>query len=249
MTTDISVAIQEAEVAADQEHEQSLALLASAESFAIATVEQYEESGNLLRTIKARQGHLSTLRLSITRPIDEAKSHVMGLFKPAAERLAQAETKIKAAMLDFSREQERQRREAQAKLDEAARAERERLERAAQKERERLQKLADANREKGREERAAAQEERAAAVEAPIVTAPIIPTAPIKAEGVSYRTTWRAEVTDLAALARACLDGAQPMSFIQPNMALLGTFARDQKDKLSIPGVQAVSEDIIAARS
>jgi len=247
--TDINLAIQEAEVTAGQEDEHSLALLASAESFAIATTEQYEESGNLLRMIKARQSHLNNMRLSVTRPMDEAKARVMGLFKPAAERLAKAETAIKGAMLSFTKEQERQRREAQAKLDETARLERERVERQAQRERERLQRLAEANRQKGNEERAAAQEERAAAVEAPIVTAPVIPVVPVRAEGIARRTTWRAEVTDLAALARACLAGEQPMSFIQPNMSLLGTFARDQKDKLSIPGVQAVSEDIIAARS
>lgn len=248
-TTDINATVEEAEVIASEENEQSLALLASAESFAITNSDQYEASGNLLRTIKARQGHLGDLRLSITRPMDEAKSRIMGLFKPAQERLGLAETAIKRAMITFSQQEERKRRETQAKLDEQARIERERLEREAQRERDRLQRLADANRAKGREERAAAQEERAAAVEVPVVTAPVITPMPRKAEGIAHRTTWRAEVTDLAALAKACIAGEQPMSFIQPNMSLLGTFARDQKDKLSIPGVKAVSEDIIAARS
>ena len=248
-TQELVKAIEEAVGIAAQADEASIALLATAESFTIGTTDQYNESSTLLRTLKAKQHQINELRLSVTRPMDEAKSRVMGLFKPATDRLSRAEAAIKQAMLTFTREQERQRREQQAKLDEQARVEREKLERAAEKERERLRKLAEANREKGKEQRAEAFEERAAQVEVPIVSAPIIADDMPKTEGIAYRTTWKAEVTDKLALVKAVAVGEQPLSLLEANMSTLHAYARELKDKFAIPGVQAVSEDIIAARS
>ena len=230
--TGIGNVIEEAALVASRADNESIEMLSSAESFAIVNDIHYGQSGELLKAIKTKQSELSSLRLSITRPVDEAKSRVMQLFKPAAERLQKAEGAIKNAMLTFTQEQDRKRQEAQAKLDEAA-----------AKERERLSTLADVQREKGQDKRAEATEQRVESVPALTVTAP----AP-KVAGIGTRTTWRAEVIDLRALARAVADGSVPLSFVAPNMAELNAAARLQRNALAIPGVSAMSEDTIVAR-
>lgn len=218
--------------AVGREEEMSIALVSTAEALVIKTPEELGASTDLLQTVKERQKALTDLRLSITRPMDEAKKKVMALFHPAVDRLATAEETIKAAVLTYTQEQRRLQAEAQAQLD--AEAERERL---------RLATLAEKQRVAGKDDRAEATEERATEVQAPTVAAAEAPTG-----AVHVRTTWHAEVTDLAALAKACLS-EQPIELIEPNMAALNSLARSLKEELSIPGVKAVSEEGVAARA
>lgn len=209
------------------------AILASATDFTIATVEEYEASAGGLKAIKAKQRELNDLRLTLTRPLDDAKGRIMALFKPAGDRLARAETLIKAGMLAFSREEERRRQEAEAE----ARA-------AAEREAAALRRQAETARRRGNEDKAEDLEDRAASVPVPIVTA-----AKPNVSGVATRTTWRAEVADLRELVQACADGRQPLSLLEPNMSILNAQARALKRELAIPGVRAVPEEGIAARA
>jgi hypothetical protein len=157
----------------------------------------------------------------------------MELFQPAVDRLAQAETTIKGAVLTYTREQERLRREAQAELDAAA-----------ERERVHLLKQAETHEQAGKDGRAETLRDRAETVQAPTVAAAEVPRG-----AVHIKTTWHAEVTDLAELARACAEGRVPLELIQPDMTTLNAQARTFKDKLAIPGVKAVSEEGVAARS
>jgi hypothetical protein len=225
-------AIALAEDAASREDTEIVALVSSVDALTIETSEQLGASGVLLTTIKTRQKALTALRLSITRPMDDAKKRVMAVFQPAVDRLAHAERTIKGAVLTYTQEQERQRQEAQAKLD--ADAERERLH---------LLEQAEAHRETGREGRAETLEQRAETVHAPTVAPAETPSG-----AIHVRTTWHAEVVDLALLAKACAEGQQPIGFIEPNMTALNAMARTSKDGLAIPGVKAVSEEGVAAR-
>ena len=106
-----------AETSAAHEEAEIVALVSSADALTIATPEQLDASGTLLATIKGRQKALTGLRLSITRPMDEAKRQVMVVFKPTVDRMAAAERTIKDAVVRDTREQERQRREAQARRE------------------------------------------------------------------------------------------------------------------------------------
>lgn len=229
----VETAIEQAQQAGVDAEQASITVLSEAESFKITTDVEYGQSGELLKQIKAHQKELDLVRRSMTRPIDDAKSRVMGFFKPATERLEKAEAAIKNAMIAFNRKREQERREAQARIDEAAR-----------KERERLAKLAEKQRESGKQERAAVTEQRAANVQ-PVEVAD---AAPPKVEGVAMRTTWKAEVRDLAALVRSVAAGEHGIELLQPNMQVLNVLARAQKEELSIPGVAAVSEEGIAAQ-
>ena len=224
--------LDQATVEAQGMEEDTVAVLSQAEEFEIVTQEHYVLSADLLKEIKSKQKALDTLRRSMTRPLDDAKARIMDLFRPAAERLSQAEGALKGAMIDFTKEQERQRQEAER----VARV-------AAEKEAERLRRRAEKAREKGKEEKAEELEEQAEEVPVPIVPSQVPATA-----GVAFRTTWRAEVTNLKELVSACAKGKAPIALLQPNMTVLNAQARSLKKELQIPGVQAVSEEGVAAR-
>ena len=222
----------EAERAAQEANEASIALMARADSFAIATPDEYQASGELLRTIKAKQKEVSSTRTGITKPMDDAKKRVMGLFKPVAERLDSAESTIKAAMLTFSRaEEERQR---------AEQVERDRL---AEIERKRLEARSNTARDKGDEPKAAVLEEAATQVAAPP------PPPPTKAAGVHTVTTWSAELTDKMELIKAAATNPSLAPYLSVDMTKLNSLARNLKAEMDIPGIRAVSTTNVSARA
>lgn len=212
--------------------EASIDLMAQAESFQIATPEHFETSGELLRTIKAKQKEVADTRTGITKPMDAAKKRVMDLFKPVTERLAAAELTIKGAMIVFTRAEEERQREAQVER-----------ERVAEVERKRLARRAEAAREDGAEEKADVLEETAAAVQAPPAAAPT------KAAGVHTRTIWKAEVTNKRELIKAAATDAGLVPYLEVDLQKLNALARSLKGEMAIPGVRAVSEETVTARA
>jgi hypothetical protein len=228
-----NAAIAMAEMAVKQDDEISVAILSTADSLEIKNAEEMAASGVMLQTIKGRQKALADARLSITRPMDAAKKRVMELFQPAVDRLAKAETTIKGAVLTYTREQERLRREAQAELDAAA-----------ERTRTQLIEQAETHDETGRHSRAETLRERADTVQAPTVAPAEVPRG-----AVHVRVTWKAEVTDLQALARAYAEGQRSVELILPNMPVLNELARTLKGDLTIPGVEAVAEEGVTARA
>jgi hypothetical protein len=169
--------------------QETQALVLRAENFAVTTAEQYEDAAEELKRIKAAQKRLETLRTSITQPLNASLRAINDFFRTPKARLDNAERCIKTALAKYSAEQERRRREEQARLEAQARKERERLDRRAAK-------AAAA----GRVEKAAEIEERAAAV-----VAPIVQTAAPKVTGITQRTVWDFEITDANAVPREYL--------------------------------------------
>lgn len=86
--------------------------------------------------------------------------------------------------------------------------------------------------------------ERAAAT-----TAPTVQREPPKVTGVSKRENWSAEVTNLHDLIAGVADGQVPQAALLPNQKFLDMQARALKTEFNYPGVRAVKEDILAARS
>lgn len=204
------------------------------ESVIIESQKDYESSSVVLRDIKAQYKSLDERRKAITRPIDDAKKQAMALFKPALDYLANAERHIKRSMLTYQQEQERIRRAELAKAQEAARREREKLEAQAAR-----------ARQKGKEERAQALEQAADEV---LSTPPPV-AAPPKAEGISTRTTYSAEVTDIDALIAAVAAGTVPRETLQVNQKFLNQMARALKQNLAYPGVRVVATKNMGARA
>lgn len=219
---------------AERQVEQAEALMRQAEHYAVTDAATYNMAGDELKRIKNQAKELDALRVSMTRPLDEAKKKIMDFFRRPAQLLADAESAIKRSMLTYQREEERKRREAEARAQEAARKEQERLRREAAK----LEA-------KGKAEQAAAKIAIAESLPAAVVVAAPAP----HVQGISTSTRWSAEVTDLVALARAVGAGEVPAMAIQANTTFLGQQARSLKGQLNYPGVRAVSEESLSARA
>ena len=69
-----------------------------------------------------------------------------------------------------------------------------------------------------------------------------------KAPGISYRTTWYAEVSDPMALVKAISEGSIPINAISPNMPVLHSMAKNFKTGLNWPGVTVKSRREVSAR-
>ena len=88
-----------------------------------------------------------------------------------------------------------------------------------------------------------------AALSQPVVVEAVkVPDAP-KAEGTSYRATYKASVKDLMALVKAIAAGSQPLYFVEPATSALNQAAKASKGTAQIPGVLIEEETIIARRS
>lgn len=157
--------------AAKEAADQALVLADSYTNYAVTTESEYLNGAAHLRDIKTRMKAIEEERTNITRPMDAAKKAVMDFFRPATQRLADAEDNVKRAMGTYSAEQKRI-------ADEQARIEREKADKeaarlreearkadelAAKKERERLAREQEKADKKAAEEQERIEAERAAA--------------------------------------------------------------------------------------
>lgn len=203
---------------------QTETMLALGTSYRVTNAGEYATAGLELQRVKAMQKKLDELRKTMTRPMDIAKKAILDFFRTPEEKLVRAENGIKGAMVGYQSEQDRIRRLAQAKADEAARKEREKL--AAQ-----AQKAA----QKGRHEQAERLELRAASV-----VAPVIPSEAVRLRGVSVREVWKFEVTDEAKV---------PRDYLSVDEAKIRKVVNALKGDAQIPGVRIWAEKAVAARS
>lgn len=212
---------------------ESTEILTAAQTFKIATTEQYEDAGARLMAIKA-----------LSKKIDETfDKHIATAFKAHRDLVAEkkthqtplqtAEALIKRALLSYQQAEEQKRREAEARAQEVARKEREKLEEQARK-----------AAEKGKVERAEALQVAAASVVAPTIAS----TTP-KIAGISTRTSFRAEVVDKLELVKAVAAGTVPLNALDANLPFLNNQARAMKETLAYPGVKVVQETGLASRS
>lgn len=87
-----------------------------------------------------------------------------------------------------------------------------------------------------------------AVMEAAPVIEKVVIAGPSKAEGVSYRTTYSAEVVSLIELVKAVAEGRASIACINADMVVLNSLARASKGTFPIPGVRVVTSDVMARR-
>ena len=197
-------------------------LVALAGSYRVATADEYAAAGDDLKRVKGAKDRLERLRKSMTQPIDAAKKAIMDFFRGPSDQLERAEAQIKQSMIAYSNEQDRLRRIEQTKAEETARKERERLDAQARK-------AADA----GKTEKAAALEQRAATV-----VAPVIERTPPKVVGVQTREVWKFQVID---------PNAVPREYTTVDESKIRKVVGALKGDANIPGVRVWSEKAIAS--
>jgi hypothetical protein len=132
--------------------------LAAADACTIESSEDSLDAQSIRSRINTQIRDLNEQRLTITRPMDDAKKLVMQLFDKPVSVLARALGIFDSKIIAWEKEQDRLRREAQRKLDERAAAERTRL-----------QAIADNANAKGQTAKAETFEARAQQVVAPVV--------------------------------------------------------------------------------
>ncbi len=122
----------------------------------------------------------------------------------------------------------------------------------------RAQQLAAEEAERRRQEEEAAKpkvgglfnfdDEEPAAPAAPLPAAPAPLTSDIGTTTFA-RGTWKAELTDLKALAQAVLDGKQPASFIMPNWPVINASVKGKQGIRDCPGLRIFQEHTTGRRS
>lgn len=224
------------------------------EAIVIKCQKDYVYAGECLKQVKKKAKDLEIMRLSITKPLNDAKNAVMDLFRKPSNILAAAEGKVKKCMIDYTVEQERILKEKEEKLRRQAEAEEARkrkvLEEQARKQEAKAEELrrkakeADEKERQRLEEKAKEADERAEQrrekKEEVHIEAPVLDKTVKTPTGVSYREKWYAVVVDKSKL---------NIQYLEANMSLLNKFAQATKGKINLPGVEFKFERILASRS
>ena len=200
--------------------------VALAQSFKIVSNDGYITAAEILKSIKGRYQEIETKRKEMTLPLDEAKRRIMDFFRQPLEQLSGAERQIKAAMVMFTQEQERVRREEEERIQALAREEQERLDKSA------MEGISQAQKEGSLDE---AERILEAVVQVPV---PIVVSEKPKVQGIKTVTRWKHKVIDEALI---------PREYLIPNEKLLADTAIRTKGEIKIPGVEFYSEALVAS--
>jgi len=210
----------------ENEMQAAVAVIEKQAILKVASVQERNSALDLVKQIKSRRSAVVEFFRDTKAKANAAWKAIVAQEKSFTDRLDNTERKIKMAVLEFDREQERVRqaeqRRLQAAADEAARRERERLEKQAAK-------------LKTPEKREAVLEQAA------MVAAPAIQVAPAvqKTTGVSTRKTWKARVVDVEKV---------PREFMVVNQQALDAYARATKGAVAVAGVEFVEEETMSIR-
>lgn len=254
---------------------QARRLLADASDYVIDSPELYTAAAEDLQRVKTLMKTVEDTRVSITGPLHQAKQAVDNLFKGPRTFLEQAEAALKGAMLTWSNEQERIRREAERKAEEQRRAEQNRLA-AEQRQREEEARRADEEARRleaqAREAAAAGETEKALQLElqaqeqantasdaaceaetlsqtAAVMTFPVAAPLAQKVAGISTSKTVDFEVTDLHALVKHVAEHPELIGLLAADTVKLRNQVRATGLKTNLPGVRVFEKKTLSARA
>lgn len=215
---------------------QAMTVIEQSAIIRIVDQSSYEEACSiLLNQIKPMRKRWADFWEGMREPAYRAYQAIMDKKTAGDRPLEIAERQIKNEISKWEFEQSRIREEAQRK---------------AQAEAEEAARVEQAKQAEFAEMAGAAPEEVEAIASAPVVVvaAPVMPTFE-KVSGISTRSKWVAVVTNLKLLAAGVGKGQVPVNYIEANQSALNARAAADKSTLSLPGVVAREEKIIAGRS
>lgn len=200
--------------------------VALAQSFRIVSNDGYITAAEILKSIKGRYQEIEAKRKEMTLPLDEAKRRVMDFFRQPLQQLSSAEGQIKGAMVGFTQEQERVRRQEEQRIQALAREEQERLDRLA------TEKISQAQQEGNLDE---AEKILDAVVQ---VAVPIVVSEKPKVEGIKTVTRWSYKIIDETLI---------PREYLMPCEKVLAHIAITTKGTIKIPGVEFYSDSTVTS--
>jgi len=214
--------------------------LRTAQALKIDSTEMAEIAADDLGRIKAKVNALDVQRKSMTKPLDEAKSRIMELFRAPIDTLQKAEAAIKGSILDWNRREqerinaERRKHEEEQRKLRAAALETEQLAKAEAAKLIAVGKTAEA--ELIVEEAAA---ERSDAEFIAAMTTPIT-SAPAKLAGTGIRKDWDFEIVNEKKI---------PREFLMIDEKKIRAFVKAMKNEARIEGVRVFERESVTARA
>lgn len=220
-----------AEPSADELQTKALTVAEQAKALRVADAAGFAKAGDTLKVIKGMAAEIVDFFAPLKKKAHEAHKALTAAETKQLAPLAEAERTLKAAMVTYQAEEDRKRRAEELRLQEEAR-------RRAED---------DALLEAIALEESGEKEAAEAIIAAPVV-APVVMLRPAaRVEGVTFRETWRAEVTDALTLVRAVAEGKAPLACITVNTSFLDGQARALKGAFAIPGARAIAEKVVSA--
>jgi hypothetical protein len=195
----------------------------------VTTPMEHDRAMSQLKGVKLVKASVLSFFAPMKESAHASWKTIVAQEKSYTDKLDAVEKTAKGIILDYQMKQEairlEEQRVMQAKADEAARKEREKLEARAAK--------AEAS---GKGEKAAALQEQAAMIEAPVIQV----ASTVTAGGSSIRKTWTCKVIDIDKLDRC---------YMVPNQQALDSLARSTKGTIKIAGCVMVEEAGLSVRT
>lgn len=217
-------------------------ILKEALDFKIVSPADLETSANILKTIKQKKKKIDEVRKSLTRPLDAAKKGIMDFFRPAENKLSEAENAMQKTILEFREMERRKAEEEQRKIAEEAKKRQEEELARIQKEQEEAEMLGDSETVENLEIQKTVA---ATTVEVATVVTPEEP----KLSGVAEVKRWKAVVTDKMALIKHIAETGQFENLIEFSNKELNALATATKGTIQIPGIEFKAERSLAVRN
>lgn len=210
-------------------------VIQTANSLIVTNAEEYSYGAEFLKKIKEAQKRVMDYFSPMKTKAHEAHRQICDREGELLTPLKSAEDTTKRKLLSWKmeddRKREEERRRLQAEADEKARIERDRL--AKQAEKLKTPEL--------KEQRL----EQAQNIVAPIIE---VQTAVPKVEGLSFRKTWKAELTDKIAFIKAAATDPNLMALLAVDMSALNRIASATKGGVTYPGVRFYEESSPSSR-
>lgn len=216
-------------------------LLQDAKGFKVLSPADLEVSANMFKTIKQKKKQIDEVRKSLTRPLDAAKKRIMDFFRPAENKLAEAENSIEKTILEYRAEERRKAEEEQRKAAEEAKKRQEEELARIQKEQEEAEMLGDSETVENLE-----MQKTVAATTAEVAT--VVAPEP-KLSGVSEVKRWKAVVTDKMALIRYIAQTGQFENVVEFSNKELNALATATKGTIQVPGIEFKAETTLSVRN
>lgn len=226
----------------ESQRSEHLALATTAHKMAneIQTDQQYVDASEFLIKIKERRRWWEKLINPAIEAAHAAHKRMIAVKKEVDLPLERAENEIlKPALLKYSAKKEAERKAAEEQVNKMLAEEAEKKRKAEEEARAKTALLDGAGQPLPPAE--------------PVEPPPVVPTIVLpkteEPKGISYVTTYAAEVVDFKALVKAVVDGTVPEDAIMPNMSFLNNRAKVLKNLLNWPGVAVKEERNVRATS
>lgn len=193
------------------------------EVFKVKDQASFDEAGEALKLTAKLEKQIADQRKSLTRPLDDLKKKWMEFFAAPENACSKLKIVLQSKMMEYRNEQERVRKEQEARIQEANRREAEKLNKRAMK-----------AEESGKVEKADVLKEQAANV---AMLQPVVSSQVQKVEGTKITKNWTFEIENELEV---------PREYCSPDSKKIRALVVAHKENAKIPGVRVFFTETIS---